>query len=1089
MNTLVAALAASTCMAAVATPAYAQQREFNIPAGSLQSALDAYGRQSNRPIIYKTEEVRGIRSPGYRGTGSTDQALNAILANTGFVVRPGESGSVAIIRSGGGQSSSDSGALSGQEAGKDVGEAIIVTGYRASIEQSLRQKRDANAVLEVITAEDIGKFPDKNVADALQRVPGVFITRDGGEGSRVSIRGLKPELVLTELNGNYVASADTNQQPSRSFNYVLLPSNMISKVEVFKSAEARIDEGGVGGTVILHTRRPIDLDAWSGFIQVEGTYGDTTKQIDPQISGMLSWKNKDETFGLLVGATWQKRNARTMEATTEDWRWWTDNANVKPPVDVNGNPIPNFTAATNPGKTTRSGRHYSGYWAPTAVDFGIRDENRERLGIQATAEYRPTDNLTLTANYFRFKLKGDQTVSQNKLLEGNYDALGGSYDGDPAHGYGSGFKGAVLDSSGTIFRRVDFMQEATCPTDVWRCALLAPQISGTYSREKALSQTGDLTLEYTSDKFDARVVAGRTWANGGPSIRFRTSVYPTFGSAVGSNDHNGNHLAIYDFTGDTPRLELSPNIQGRINAGVHEIDIGSTDSTFELSKTEQVYFQADFTQRVENGWLDSIQFGAKYRDGSVRGSRGHNYWYCPGTETKYQDCEREAERKKGPDGYLKSSGLDNIPGGFKTNAFPAIDLPVYLNYLNTRYGDSVRVVDPLDVYDVKERIWAGYLQANFKTDRIRGNIGLRVVHTNQSTTSTDIIQHRNDAYVDGPAGPLGTPLVCPASGQASYQGTAFPCEPGDTEISIPTSLAWPITHVLTSQEKSFTDFLPSLNVAYEINPDLILRGAVAKVIARPNYTDLGARQSLNYVSPALVHDLSRSTSIREGWSGSGGNKDLAPYSAWQYDLGLEWYFHPGSVVGLGLFRKDVKNFVVPLVIDQPRVLDGQETVVRAFSTSANGTSAVSQGVEFYAQHTLDFGLGFQANFTYNDTSTSDVTLDGKVVGKSPLVGSAKTQINASVFYETDKLLLRASYNRRGTIVGGLQSSLNVYSEPYAQIDLNASYNIFKNFILSASVINLTKSEERAHLGNDTKDRFVSNVYSGRRAYLGLTYKF
>jgi outer membrane receptor for ferrienterochelin and colicin len=153
---------------------------------------------------------------------------------------------------------------------------IIVTGYRESIEQSLAQKRNANAFVDVITAEDVGKFPDKNVADSLQRVPGVIIDRDGGEGSRVSIRGLSSDLTLTELNGNFIASADSDD-PSRSFNYLLLPSALIGSVEVFKSPEARLDEGGVGGVIINHTRKPFDLEPWSGSVSAEGTYSDVTK--------------------------------------------------------------------------------------------------------------------------------------------------------------------------------------------------------------------------------------------------------------------------------------------------------------------------------------------------------------------------------------------------------------------------------------------------------------------------------------------------------------------------------------------------------------------------------------------------------------------------------------------------------------------------------------------------------------------------------------------------------------------------------------------------------------------------------------------
>lgn len=180
---------------------------------------------------------------------------------------------------------------------------------------------------------------------------------------------------------------------------------------------------------------------------------------------------------------------------------------------------------------------------------------------------------------------------------------------------------------------------------------------------------------------------------------------------------------------------------------------------------------------------------------------------------------------------------------------------------------------------------------------------------------------------------------------------------------------------------------------------------------------------------------------------------------------------------------------MPLVLDLTQTVAGEEVLVQQYSTQANGSKAKSQGVEVYAQHTLPFGLGAQVNFTYNDTSVADISLDGQTVGTSPLVGSAKTQLNASVFWETDKFLVRASYNKRGKVVRGIASGLNIYDDPYEQVDLNASYNITEKLSLTASVINLTKSEQRQHLGNDTKDRFYSNVYAGRRAYVGVTYNF
>lgn len=280
----------------------------------------------------------------------------------------------------------------------------------------------------------------------------------------------------------------------------------------------------------------------------------------------------------------------------------------------------------------------------------------------------------------------------------------------------------------------------------------------------------------------------------------------------------------------------------------------------------------------------------------------------------------------------------------------------------------------------------------------------------------------------------------------------------------------------------------SFNISWDVTPDLLVRAAASKVISRPGYGDLAGSRSLTFNADPFVFDRAE-FGARPGWFGNGGNFALKPFSAWQYDVGVEWYFRPGSVLGATLFRKDVSDFIVPVVIDLSQEVAGETVTVQQYSTQANGTSAVSQGVELYAQHTLDFGLGAQVNFTYNDTSQAAVSLNGTEVGESPLVGSAKTQVNASIFYERGPILLRASYNRRGEVVRGLSSGLNVYDDPYEEVDLNAAFEVFQNLQITASIINLTKSEQRQHLGNDTKDRFISNEYAGRRAYLGFAYKF
>src|SRR6202047_4514020 len=153
-------------------------------------------------------------------------------------------------------------------------EEVVVHGYRASVRESLEAKREATGVEEVITAEDVGKFPDKNLAEALQRVPGIVTNREFGEGERINLRGTPTTLTKTTLNGHALATADwfilDQLNSTRAFNYLMLPADLIGKVKVLKSAEADVEEGGIGGTVDVETRNPLDLQPFTAYAQGQG---------------------------------------------------------------------------------------------------------------------------------------------------------------------------------------------------------------------------------------------------------------------------------------------------------------------------------------------------------------------------------------------------------------------------------------------------------------------------------------------------------------------------------------------------------------------------------------------------------------------------------------------------------------------------------------------------------------------------------------------------------------------------------------------------------------------------------------------------
>ncbi|ROP80035.1 TonB-dependent receptor [Stenotrophomonas rhizophila] len=975
-------------------------------------------------------------------------------------------------------------------------DSVTVTGYRYAIEKSLQQKRDANAVVEVITAEDVGKFPDKNVADALQRVPGVVITRSGGEGKSVSVRGLAPDLTLTQLNGNYVATSETNNEASRSFNYTLLPSNMLSSAELFKSPEARIDEGGIGGTVILHTRRPLDMEANSGYVNLEGTSSDTSHDIDPQASALYSWHSKDERFGVLVGVTQQKRTSRTMEASTEDYQWY----GAGDARDANGNVLAQDGIHYwwgQSGFNNQTGGNYSDFFMPTSVNFAVKEEKRERKGGQLTFQFKPLDNLTLTANYFRFELQGDYTQNMLKVPEWSM----ARFNGDGNWAGGRLLNGLDFDPSGSIVTGAQFeklpgkayicSEEQAAAAGLapggWGpddCTLPTPQLTGGYSKEKALSQTADLAVEWDiSPLWKASFTGGRTWSEGGPSMNFRMSAKPR--RKVGADYLSGNQYTAWDLTG-TPSVQFSPDLQDQLMAGIAEVDTGSTDSSWMQTEVEQNYFQADFTKLFEAGWLDSIQFGTKYRDGKVHRNTGNTYWVCQGLDPADYDNNRyqagcDSTAGDAQPGFFLSSPISNIVGGFNANVFPGVNYPAYINYLNQTYGGSHNRTEEDFVYDVNEKIYSGYFQANFRTERVRGNVGVRVVRTQQFAQSSDSVERFNDYFVDNAN---GSPMSCddPAA------DPTLRCQGGF--VRLPDNQVRDKVYTLSSLDKTYTDFLPSFNIAWDITDSLVLRGAASKVIARPGYTSIAYPGGLSYISEEYSNDrrVAGGTDT-PGWYGSGSNKNLEPFEAVQFDLGLEWYFKPGSAAGVALFRKNVDNFTVPVVRDQQMTVGGQTVTVQKYATEANGRDGVSQGVEVYGQYTFDMGFGVQANYTYNDTNLASIVLDGEEIGASPLVGSAKNQANVTIFYENDKLLARASYNRRGEVVGGLNNGLTTYTKPYDQLDLNVAYNITPDWTVTASVLNATKSELQSYIGNDSQARLLSNIYAGRQLYFGVNWKF
>ena len=263
----------------------------------------------------------------------------------------------------------------------DQTEVIEVTGIRGSNRAVVNAKRFNDSVVDSVSAEDIGQLPDSDVGQSLARIPGVTVARSFGQGASVSIRGTDPRMTLTTLNGQNVASTGWYDQLNvdRSFNYSMLPSELIGGMEVYKSSQADLVEGGIGGTVIVKTRKPLDLDANTVFGSVKGEYGKINQEISPEFSGLYSWKNEEENFGILVSAaTVDREYARSGTESDLDWGG-------------------------------RSSIQPSGFY-----------QEQERTAINVAAQYRLNENLEFGVNYLSLELGAD-SIGANMYINTDTD--------------------------------------------------------------------------------------------------------------------------------------------------------------------------------------------------------------------------------------------------------------------------------------------------------------------------------------------------------------------------------------------------------------------------------------------------------------------------------------------------------------------------------------------------------------------------------------------------------------------------------------------------------------------------------------------
>lgn len=427
---------------------------------------------------------------------------------------------------------------------------VVVQGIRRSLRQSLDAKRDPTVIADIISAEDIGKFPDKNVAEALQRVPGVVINREFGEGERVSLRGTAPNLTKTLVNGHGIATADwfllDQLAATRSFNYLTLPAEIVGQLDVYKSGQADVEEGGIGGTINVHTRHPLDLPNWSINGSAQAVYSERSDKFDPQASGLISWKNNDGTFGVLLGGVYQKRRIR------------------RDGVEILG-----YQSATSTtGQTAQIG---------SLIGSALFRQTRERYGANAELQFRPSDQLEIVATGLYSRFNADN-VNQNYLAWTSNALGGGGTLTNATIADGTFVKGTVTSSGGgTTGRAV---------------------VYDTFVRQAyAETYSGDLDVTYrTGSEGVLHLKGGYTRARGATGKQYLDE-----GGAPGG--------FTFDITGSVPQVSfigVRPTVPNDL-----VYDFSNISTAVNIDKEKYAY--VDFEQPFD-GPLAAIKVGAKYTD-------------------------------------------------------------------------------------------------------------------------------------------------------------------------------------------------------------------------------------------------------------------------------------------------------------------------------------------------------------------------------------------------------------------------------------------------------------------------------------------
>ena len=1099
--------------------------QFDIPQGRSDQTLAEFARQAGITVIVPYDKSVEVTTNPVVGSYSVLEAALKLMENTNLRLAISETGQLTIKTANESKgfepmmtknklsgaiamavSSLAMAQVSAQEASDTVFEEVVVTGVRGSLERAMDIKRESNGVVDAISAEAMGKFPDTNLAESLQRITGVSINRVNGEGSEVTVRGFGGSFNMVTLNGRQMPTANVTtitgnpldqggSGTSRAFDFSNIASEGVTGIQVYKTGRAAIPTGGIGAAINVDTLKPLDRPGISGSIGIKGMHDtsvDEGDDVTPEIQGLFSWTDDSDRFGVSVFGSLQERDFGSRTVSIERFDLATMGPETLSDLGMGSAEVRNVP---------QDGQLVA---IPSNIGLGVNEDSRERLNGQLTLQFRPMESLTLTA---------DATYAQNQqestaVIDGIWFARQFTeveFDGNPIVATPSFLEEDIEGGKDFFFQNLSMATEDT---------LESYGFNADWQVNDNLNLRFDFATseaESTPDGAFGKNVVRFNMA--GATAGFQTAEFNAGGipqaSVVIDDEAKGNNNGIFD----------KPDVGSQVSQATEssqstEIDQVRFEGTWELDGGGQFDFGV--------GYVDTEMSQFNLSTQATLGGWGVDN---PGDipEGLFEQSCTGCEFENNGNNVTGVEGAPGIPLGsvsFKGNAVELLEemAPVYGfeagNLPATGRDDNL----------VEEEILSAFMQLD-----IDGQLGKFPINTvfgvRYETTDVD---------------------------SSSLQ-------------QIPLAIQWDSDNDFTlilsdnseslSESGSYTNLLPSLDFSIDLRDDLIGRVSFSKTLARPEYDQLFTATSIN--SPP------RPTALGGSPSGSVGNADLDPLESNNVDISLEWYYGESSFFSIGFYDKRVTNFVgteqvtsplfglrdptsgqegtlsgdaiaalndqgvtvternfftMAAILDNPDQFPGgvsefdesQEFAEEVFSNNAiiasatdplfgfeltqpiNSRDAKIHGFEVASQHFFgDTGFGYQANFT---TVSGDIGFNR---GSDPsqdqfALEGLSDSANLVLIYEKYGASARLAWNWRDEFLNQVNRSQSSVRNPefiddFAQWDLNVSYDLTDNLTVSFDAINLTEEEVR-HFGRTKQDIFFIQELD-RRFLLGARYTF